>query len=177
MNRAKPVMKFSESPTNFFRESDWDSLPELSSAVIIILKTEQFSSEEIDRLESFLSEEETGKSKRFRFFNDKRSYIIVHGLLRWMLGRHFGISPKAIEFTYNLNGKPSISGYSGNMFFNLSHSSGVSILAFDPENEIGADVEKVDEKFDYELIVQHIFYRKRRRVHSENERKFAEKFL
>jgi 4'-phosphopantetheinyl transferase len=43
------------------------------------------------------------------------------------------------------------------MFFNLSHCSGVSLLAFDPENEIGADVEKIDEEFDYEPIVKRWF--------------------
>ena len=50
-----------------------------------------------------------------------------------------------------------ITGYTRNIFFNLSHSSGVSLLAFDPGSEIGVDVEMIDEEFDYEPIVKRWF--------------------
>jgi|GEM_PF-999557 4'-phosphopantetheinyl transferase len=162
MSRINPIAYTAESQDSFFRESDWLFLPELDSSVLIVLRTEQFGTEELTRLGSFLSKEEIAKSRRFRFYQDRTSYIVVHGLLRWILGRHLGIPPKSVEFTYGLSGKPSITGYSSKMFFNLSHSSGVSVLAFDPEHEIGADVEKIAEDFEYEPIIDMFFTRKER---------------
>jgi phosphopantetheine--protein transferase-like protein len=133
------------------------SFSELNSPALIILKTGDVNPEELNRLGSFLSEEETLKSLRFRFARDRMSYTVVHGMLRWMLGRKLGISPKAVKINYNSYGKPSVAGYPGELFFNLSHSSGVSVLAFDPGHTVGVDVERIDEDFDYKPIVQHFF--------------------
>jgi 4'-phosphopantetheinyl transferase len=39
----------------------------------------------------------------------------------------------------------------------MTSRDGVSVLAFDPENEIGVDVERLDEAFEFESIVKHFF--------------------
>jgi phosphopantetheinyl transferase len=139
------------------QEPGGSSFPELNSPALIILKTGAVSHGDLCRLGSFLSKEEKVKSLRFRFARDRKSYTVVHGILRWMLGRHFGIPPGEVKINYNSYGKPSVSGYPREMFFNLSHSSGVSVLAFDPEHAIGADVEGIDESFGFEPIVHHFF--------------------
>ena len=176
MRKINPVIYTSEAPGSFFRESDWKSLPQLNLPVVIILKTDQFGDKELTRLGSFLSEKEIAESRRFQFLHNKISYIVVHGLLRWMLGRYLGIPPKAIEFTYGLSGKPYLYGYSRRMFFNLSHSSGLSVLAFDPEYEIGVDVEKIDEEFDYEPIVKLFFTKKEGRYIRKTKEEWRERF-
>ncbi len=162
MSRTNLTAQPAENRDSFFRETDWLSLPELNSPAVIVIKTEQSGREELIRLGSFLSEEEMAKSLRFRFNHDRMSYVVVHGLLRWILGKHLGVSPKEIGFSYGVSGKPSITGYDRRMFFNLSHSSGVSVLAFDPGHEIGADVEKISEDFEYEPIVEMFFTNKER---------------
>jgi len=157
MDRKSRLTEIADNPSFIFSESEWNSIPGLNTPLLIILKTDHFSIEEQTRLSSFLSEDEIIKNRRYRFLRDRKSYIVIHGLLRWILGRHLGIEPRTIDFKFGNNGKPSITGYSRKMFFNLSHCSGVSLLAFDPENEIGADVEKIDEEFDYEPIVKRWF--------------------
>jgi phosphopantetheinyl transferase len=151
------TLSHEQIPGTSILASERNSFPELNSPVLILLKTDAVRPDELIRLESFLSEEEIAKSRRFRFSRHRVSYIVVHGFLRWMLGRHLGISPETVEITYNSYGKPSVAGYSKHIFFNLSHSSGISVLAFDPDNEIGVDVERTDEEFEYESIVQHFF--------------------
>ncbi|MGA3014554.1 MAG: 4'-phosphopantetheinyl transferase superfamily protein [Bacteroidales bacterium] len=144
--------------SNFiFRESEWNSIPEINIPLLIILKTDHFGVEEQTRLSSFLSEDEIIKNRRFRFLRERTSYTVIHGLLRWILGKHLGIEPRTIDFKFGTNRKPYITGYTRNIFFTLSHSSGVSLLAFDPRNEIGADVEMIDQEFDYEPIVKRWF--------------------
>jgi len=157
MNMVNPDIVTGQVPGILFRESERLPFTELNSPALIILKTDTVRTDELERLGGFLSEKEIAKSRRFRFSRDRVSYIVVHGLLRWLLGGYLGIPPETIDITYNASGKPSVSGYSRQMFFNLSHSSGLSVLAFDPENEIGADVERIDHDFDYETIVQHFF--------------------
>jgi 4'-phosphopantetheinyl transferase len=157
MDRKSQLTEIVDHPNFIFRESEWNSIPELNTPLLIILNTNHFGIEEQSRLGSFLSEEEIKKSRKFRFLRDQKSYTVIHGLLRWILGRHLEIEPRTIEFKFGTNGKPCISGYSRKMFFNLSHSSDVSLLAFDPGNEIGADVEKIDERFDYKPIVKRWF--------------------
>jgi phosphopantetheine--protein transferase-like protein len=171
MKNTDTIITTSEKPDNIFLESDWSSLPDLNSPVLIILKTDEVNPEEFNRFESFLSEQEIAKSRRFRFSKDRKSYTVVHGFLRQMLGSYLEISPETIEFDHGLFGKPSISGYSRKLFFNLSHSSGVSALAFDPEHEIGVDIERIDEKFEYEPIVRHFFTKEEMRYiqHSKEE--------
>ena len=145
MDKKSRLTEIADDVSFIFRESEWNSIPGLNTPLLIILKTDHLGVEEQSRLSSFLSEEEILKSRKFRFLRDRKSYTVIHGLLRWILGRDLGIEPQFIEFNFGPNGKPCITGYSRKMFFSLSHSSGVSLLAFDPGNEIGADVEKIDE--------------------------------
>jgi phosphopantetheine--protein transferase-like protein len=157
MNTTHTIINNTEQPDKLFLESDWNNLPDLNTPVLIVLKTDQVGSEEFALMEGSLSEQEMAKSRRFRFPRDRKSYIVVHGFLRLMVGKYLGLSPEILAFNYSLKGKPSISGYSRKIFFNLSHSSGVSVLAFDPDHEIGVDIEKIDEGFEYLPIVQHFF--------------------
>jgi phosphopantetheine--protein transferase-like protein len=152
--------------------------PELRSPLLIVVQTDAVQPDEAVWLGSFLSAKETVKSQRFRFSHDRLSYIVVHGLLRWVLGRHMGISPDAVEISYNSFGKPYVSGYFPEIFFNLSHSSGLSVLAFDPGNEIGVDVERIEDDFEYDPIVQQFFTKEEGRyiqqVKAESRNRFYE---
>jgi 4'-phosphopantetheinyl transferase len=173
MNMLNDSIHTAQIPLIPFGDPDMKLFPELNTPVLIVVKTDSVPLDLIEKYRGFLSKEETAKSWRFRFDRDRVSYILVHGLLRWMLGRHFGISPQVVEITYNSFGRPSVSGYSRQVFFNLSHSSGVSALAFDPENEIGVDVERIDDEFDFEPIAQMFFSKKEKQYiqHSkENSR-------
>jgi 4'-phosphopantetheinyl transferase len=124
---------------------------------LVIISNSDFHPEEIRRLGELLTPEERLKSLRFRFPHDRDSYIIVHGLLRQLLGEYLDVPPVSVSIGYNAYGKPYLTGDPGRMFFNLSHSAGVSVLAFDPANEIGVDVEQIRKNFEYRPIVDRFF--------------------
>jgi 4'-phosphopantetheinyl transferase len=166
MNKLNAIVGSGQNPDAFLMESEKSSIPDLNRPVLIILKTDCFSQEDIAGFNSLLSEKEIDKSLRFKFMNDCTSYILVHGYLRWVLGRHLNIDPKAVVIDYNSYGRPFVTGCTRKVFFNLSHSKGLSVLAFDPDNEIGVDVEKMDTEFEYMPIVQHSF--------TKNEERYLE---
>jgi 4'-phosphopantetheinyl transferase len=176
MKMSDPEINNATAPDHSYRGFGGLLIPDLNSPVLIILKTEDIHLDDIAWLGSFLSEDETEKSRRFRFTRDRVSYITTHGLLRGILGKHLGISPEDVEITYNPFGRPSVSGYSRQVFFNLSHSSGISVLAFDPQNNIGVDVEKIDGKFEFESIVQLYFSKEEGKQIQSSEKKSRQRF-
>lgn len=126
--------------------------PNLSEPVICLLNTDFYSSNEVSSFRKLLSEQEQQKASRFRFLRDQQSYIVTHAMLRTILGKYLESEPTDIEFVSNTFGKPSLTGKVKKIHFNLSHRSGRSALAFSPKGEIGIDVEKIDPKFDFDLI-------------------------
>ncbi|HTX88206.1 MAG TPA: 4'-phosphopantetheinyl transferase superfamily protein [Bacteroidales bacterium] len=131
--------------------------PAWSYPLLFIFVTKDFHPEELRQLKKVLSRTESERSQRFRFRNDRDSYIIVHGLLRMMLSTFLGIPAAALDIRYNEFGKPYLPGENAGVFFNLSHSSGVSVLAFSRGSEIGVDVEKINPAFDYLPVAERFF--------------------
>jgi phosphopantetheine--protein transferase-like protein len=143
---------------------------------IYILKTRNFRPFHREVLASFLSAEELAKSRRFRFQNDRESYVVTHGMLRLILGRHLGIEPGSVDLVYNHFGKPLISPGYQDVFFNLSHSSEVSVLAFDLKGNIGVDVEHMGPDVDFQSIAQQFFTRRETEYINSTETCSARRF-
>ena len=150
------------------KDGVWNSIPEINSPMAFIVQNQYFGPKALLELADLISDEELEKSRRFRLHQDQKSYIIVHGLLRWILAQQLGVQPRSLRFSIGVNGKPSISGVDNNIAFNLSHSAGVSLLAFDPNHEIGVDVEKIDTRFEFHDIVNQYF--------SKDEKKYISSF-
>ncbi|MDR2250123.1 4'-phosphopantetheinyl transferase superfamily protein [Acinetobacter sp.] len=77
-----------------------------------------------------------------------RLFLISRALTKSVLADRLGISPHKINIQLQPNGKPFIQG-SKPAYFNLSHSADVIVLAVCEEGEIGVDVERVDQEFDW----------------------------
>jgi len=106
-----------------------------------------------------LSLEERIRAKRFYFERDRKRFIIRRGILRTILGFYLNVDPSRIEFRYGENGKPALADtYSkGTIRFNLSHSNGFVIFAFDRDNEIGVDIEEIRDIYEMDHISQRFF--------------------
>jgi 4'-phosphopantetheinyl transferase len=91
---------------------------------------------------AILSPEERKRMDSFRFSQDSRNYLICHAYLRTILGFYSGQLPENLAFETNTHGKPSLHGDS-DLFFNLSHSEDVGLLAITRTAPIGADIEYV----------------------------------
>lgn len=157
MIMVSPPLIYEPAPRIPILETERIRPGDLNSPVLFIVKNDGFGQIEMEAFAGFLTPEETERSRRFRHSGNRESYILVHGLLREILGGHLGIKPASVQIGYNSFGRPFLTGYPGNIFFNLSHSSGLSVLAFDPLNEIGVDTEYMDADFEYDDIVNMFF--------------------
>jgi 4'-phosphopantetheinyl transferase len=106
--------------------------------------------------EPYLSPDEKGRAARFRFERDRNSFVVVHGVLRILLGRYLNISPAGILFKYGSKGKPAIAGSAG-IDFNVSHTDGLAVFAFTAGCEVGVDVERIRPLPDMQSIADRFF--------------------
>lgn len=136
-----------------FQYFDKTTYPTLTEPVLYLIHTDSYSSEAVS-FQKILSAQELEKASRFRFLRDQHSYIITHAMLRIILGKYLELEPVEIEFVSNDYGKPSLSEKYKKIHFNLSHSSGLSVLAISTKSEIGVDIEKIDPEFDFDLIAK-----------------------
>ena len=121
--------------------------------VFYIIPTDSYSTNEVEAFQRILSEQEKEKASRFRFVKDRNSYIVTHAKLRQILGQYLEYEPEKIRFVLNDYGKPSLIDSYNFIHFNLSHSTGISVIGFDAKSEIGVDVERIDPEFDFDPIV------------------------
>lgn len=77
-----------------------------------------------------------------------RLFLISRVLTKSVLADKLGISPHEVNIQLQPNGKPFVQGNKA-VYFNLSHSADVIVLAVTEEGEIGVDVERVDREFDW----------------------------
>ena len=108
---------------------------------------------------SLLSPDELERAGRFRFDTDRSDFIVSRGTLRTLLGSYLGVPPQELRFAYSEFGRPSLVARTpSNMLdFNVSHSSGVVLLAFALGRKIGIDVEKVRQDFGTAEIAERFF--------------------
>ncbi|WP_192455747.1 4'-phosphopantetheinyl transferase family protein [Acinetobacter oleivorans] len=77
-----------------------------------------------------------------------RLFLISRVLVKTVLANKLGISPHQVNIQLHPNGKPFVEG-SKAVYFNLTHSADVIILAVTEEGEIGVDIEQVDLEFEW----------------------------
>ena len=138
----------------YFDKSRYLSLDE---HVLYLIYTDSYSTDAISLFKKSLSDIELDKASKFRFIEDQQRYIVTHATLRTILGRYLKTEPAEIEFVSNDFGKPSLSEKYEKIHFNLSHSKGLSALAFSSKSEIGIDIERINPKFDFEMIANSNF--------------------
>lgn len=109
-----------------------------------------------EQYETILAPEERSRAARFRFAHLRRSFCIVRGALRILLGRYLHVPPADIAFAYGAKGKPALAASSG-LDFNLSHSGGWAVLAFTRGCEIGVDLEQMRPLADRQNIAARYF--------------------
>lgn len=106
-----------------------------------------------------LSANEKLRAAKFRFERDRNHFVVGRGFLRSVLAGYLGLSAGEIQFSYSRFGKPSLilAAQHPPLQFNLSHSNGMALLAVSSANEIGIDIEFVDQDFDWGRIADNYF--------------------
>lgn len=113
----------------------------------------------VAEFQQLLSDDERNRAERFFFEKERSHFSVARGLLRIILAQYLDQDPKLIQFRYSKFGKPSLAYQDGdgNLFFNLSHSSGYALYAFTRFRKIGIDVERIIEDFPCEEIAVRFF--------------------
>ena len=93
-----------------------------------------------------LCAEEKIKASSFVFEKDKVNFVKTRFCIRMALSYYLNLELKEINFVYNKYDKPRINPTISNIpiNFSISHSNGLIVFAFQQNQEIGVDIEYVD---------------------------------
>lgn len=105
---------------------------------------------------SLLNDDETARAHRFYFARHQRRFTVARAMLRQILSYYLHCSPKALEFGYNPQGKPSLLENLAHLEFNLSHSGDLALLAVGQRHAMGIDLEYFSKR-SYVGIAQQLF--------------------
>ena len=116
------------------------------------------SGDDIDRLTVTLAEDEIVRARRFRFETDRRRFISRRAILRKVLARYIDLPATALPYRLALHGKPELAvDLSVDLKFNLSHSTGLALIAVTRGRDVGIDVERVDSRRADRQVAQRFF--------------------
>jgi 4'-phosphopantetheinyl transferase len=106
-----------------------------------------------------VSPDERDRAAASHFQKDREHFIVARGALRSILGRYLHGDPAQLRFTYNEYGKPDVMGTAEDrrLRFNLSHTDGLALYAFNLDRQIGLDIEYVKDDFGCEEIAEQFF--------------------
>jgi 4'-phosphopantetheinyl transferase len=120
----------------------------------------QFDPTLAQRYAALLSHEERLRWQRFVFAADRNRFLLARALVRTVLGDYRGVAPKELEFSVDAWGKPrllSLPHAAAPLHFNLSHTSGMAVLAVSRQAPVGVDVEEVTRVADAEALTARYF--------------------
>ena len=104
-----------------------------------------------------LNTDEQGRALRFRFPQHRTRFISARGMLRKLLGYYLSLAPQDIELGIGLQGKPFVQCQGPQqLYFNVSHSQRLVLMAFSTSSEVGIDVEGHQKHLDHQAIAKRI---------------------
>jgi 4'-phosphopantetheinyl transferase len=114
-------------------------------------------SSSIQALFEILSPDERQKANKYVFAKDRDRFVVARGTLRKILGGYLTISPSRVSFSYNRYGKPFLDVEDRAIRFNVSHSQELALFAVTREQEVGIDVEFIDDRIAILKTAQSVF--------------------
>ncbi len=113
----------------------------------------------VKNLNSALSEDEFRRAARLVVAVDRSRWLKARAALRQILSRHLRIPSKEIVFGYGKHGKPKLTfPDNGTIFFNLSHSRDLAVVAVTETAPIGVDTECIRAIPEIRQIAGHFFH-------------------
>ena len=115
---------------------------------------------------SLLSPEELARAGRFICDSHHRGYIALRIMQRRILSQYAGMHPESLEFGRGRYGKPFLILRCNEtpLYFSISRSTGVALLAVTGIGEIGVDIENVLDFHDRDAIAERFFSPREREV-------------
>ena len=105
--------------------------------------------------EIHLSEDEHERASALRCPQKRQEFVTARTRLRQILGRYLALSPEALNFLYNHNGKPYLKDRP--LSFNLSHAGEWCLCAVALNCKLGVDLERNHPGLNFESVAQRFF--------------------
>ena len=105
--------------------------------------------------QTILSGDERNRAEGFKHHPSRLSYIHSRYALRKILARHLGDRPEKIVFRYQFRGKPYLAD--NPVWFNLSHSGAMALIAVNDRIPVGVDIERERTKTDWRALAKRFF--------------------
>ena len=99
-----------------------------------------------------LSPDETARARRLHFDRDRYRYVRGRGFLRSLLGQVCLQRPAELIFGTGAYGKPFLQDHV--LYFNLSHSRDLAVLAISKMTPVGLDIEFIDRQVNITGLAQ-----------------------
>lgn len=93
---------------------------------------------------SFLAADEREKYKNFHRELSKNLYLLRKGVTRKVISDYLNLSPNELQIRYDHKNKPYIYGKQIN--YNISHSSNYLMIGISKDNQIGVDIQRIDDR-------------------------------
>jgi len=113
----------------------------------------------INRFYAVLSEEEKNRINKYKFKFLRDRLTVSKGLLKSLISNYLNIEIEEINFIQNEYGKPSLQPELNeiDLQFNVSHSEHLGMFAFTTGQELGIDVESIQQTPNLNEIVDMCF--------------------
>lgn len=113
----------------------------------------------VSRLWQILSANERMRTDGLCFEQDRKHFIVSHGILKTILGCYAGIEPSRLAFSYGPYGKPALARTpkTAGIQFNMSHSKGLVLYAVTRGPSIGIALEYVHPMAEIDQVAEHSF--------------------
>ncbi len=106
-----------------------------------------------------LSPEERERAERFHRELDRSRFRVTHAAMRTILARYLNVRPQALSFSADRGMKPELAApfRDTGIQYNLSHSSGLALLAVAKGARVGIDIERINLEFPIVEIAERFF--------------------
>lgn len=132
----------------------------------------------VDGARRLLSPDEVERADRYRFEKHRRRFTLGRAAQRTILGAYLAAPPEELRFAYSNLGKPELDApwKASGLWFNLSNSHELAILAVTRSGPCGVDVEHLHRRCDHAGLAERYFSPPERiavLAHTEAERRAA----
>jgi 4'-phosphopantetheinyl transferase len=99
----------------------------------------------VDQFLRTLSDDERERASRSRHPPARHEFIVVRGLLRCILADYLNVPTRRLAFRVGATGKPALAEPRSALplYFNVSHSHELTLIAVTRRGEVGVDVERL----------------------------------
>lgn len=125
---------------------------------VVAVATDDLPAAAIAALEARLTPDERTRHGRFVRPTDRHAFALSRALVRVTLSAHGPVAPSDWRFATNAHGCPSVVAIQAGdppLQFNLSHTSGLAVVAVTRGPRVGVDVEAVDRTLRHDIAGHH----------------------